>query len=387
MWLKNSRVVYIDTRWLFLKVMVLIVTAATTIAYFNWNKVTEVEFNSVELEARWTVSDSETIRQICDGLKKSKTIAGVKSPSGGTKVRLYSKREIREYLWDGSGYLLDLKTGKVIKADYNLSKHFELAALEIKNRSPFGEILDWKEVKEIFEIGERVVIRDIDTGIKFMARRTGGYTHADIVPLNREDTQNLRTIYKETINWKRRAVVVQIGKKKIAASLTGAPHVQGKYTDNDLEGKMGLYFSNEKKNYGNSLSHQMMIWKASGKTRKYLKNLSPEELIIAIFTAIDQQDLKTLKSMLKQPKFVKSNELEQVLGVTVTGLKKKDILSYDVTVSVSYKKGPYNKKRYFRIDLYKDDLNLCYLADNEFLDCLFVSENKALSQKKNDKRD
>ncbi len=368
MWSKTSRVVYIDTRWLFLKVLVAIIAFTTAITYWNWTRVTEIKFNSNEMEAQWIINHPKTIRQICSGIKKAKKTAGVNFPSDGIQVSLYSKMETREYLWNGSHYLLDKKTGNMIEVNSNLKEYFELAAREIKKRSPFGEILEWEEVKKLFEINNKALIREIDTGNKFTVIRTGGYSHADIEPLNREDTLRLKAIYNGTINWKRRAVVVEIGERKIAASLTGAPHGEGKIDNNDLHGKVGLYFFSKEKNSGVNLSHQLMIWKAAGKTKKYLQQISPEEHIIAIFTAIDQQDLKSLKFMLRQPEELKGNELEQIIGVTVTGMKKKDPLIYDVTVSVSLKKGPYNQKRYVRVNLHKESQMGCYLADNKFMD-------------------
>lgn len=367
MWSKTSRVVYIDTRWLFLKVMVFILAVIAVITYWNWTKVTEIEFISTELEANWKITHPEKIRQICTGLKKSRIITGDKSPTNGVEMRLYSKREVRAYLWDGSGCLVDKKTKNVIEPDSNLKKYFEKAVREIKSRSPFGEILDWKEVKGIFKVGSRALVKDIDTGNKFTVCRTGGYSHADIEPLSREDTIKLKAIYNGAMNWKRRAVVVQIGERKIAASLTGAPHGKGKINDNDLYGKVGLYFSDEEKNSGINISHQMMIWKAAGKTVNYLKKMNPKETIIAIFTAIDQQDLKSLKVMLKQPEQLKGYELAQVVGVTVTGMRRETNFNYDVTASVSLKKGPYNHKRRIRVKLYKDVQNGWYVVDNSFL--------------------
>lgn len=370
MWSKTSRVVYIDTRLLFFKVLVVVLAVFAVITYWNWTRVTKIRFISNELEANWTITHPETIKQIGLGLKESTTVTGVNAPSDGISMSLHSKREVREYLWDGTDYLLDKKTGNVIEIDGRLKKYLVLAKREIKIRSPFGEMLEWKEVQEIFKIGTRAVIRDLDSGNSFMACRTGGYSRADIEPLTREDTLKLKAIYNGTINWKRRAVVVQTGERKIAASLTGAPHGQGGITNNDLRGKAGLYFSNEEKNSGINISHQMMIWKAAGKTEKHLGKMNPEEAIIAMFTAIDQQDLKSLEFMVKQPEELKTNELSQIIGVTVTGMKKKSLLSYNVTVSVSLKKGPYNQKRHVTVNLNKDFKNGCYVADNKFLETI-----------------
>lgn len=78
--------------------------------------------------------------------------------------------------------------------------------------------------ENIFAVGTEAVVTDVDTGISFRAERTGGSNHSDTETLSKEDTAVFKKIYGGEWSWKRRAVIVTVGKQKIAASMTGMPH-------------------------------------------------------------------------------------------------------------------------------------------------------------------
>lgn len=78
--------------------------------------------------------------------------------------------------------------------------------------------------ENIFAVGTEAVVTDVDTGISFRVERTGGSNHSDTETLSKEDTAVLKKIYGGEWSWKRRAVIVTVGKQKIAASMTGMPH-------------------------------------------------------------------------------------------------------------------------------------------------------------------
>lgn len=79
-------------------------------------------------------------------------------------------------------------------------------------------------VENVFAVGTEAVVTDVDTGISFRVQRTGGSNHSDTEPLTEKDTAILKKIYGGQWGWERRAVIVTVGDRKIAGSMTGMPH-------------------------------------------------------------------------------------------------------------------------------------------------------------------
>lgn len=78
--------------------------------------------------------------------------------------------------------------------------------------------------KNIFAKGKKAVIYDVDTGLSFNVQRSFGYNHADCETLTSADTAIMKKIYGGVWSWTRRAVIVTVGGKRIAASMAGMPH-------------------------------------------------------------------------------------------------------------------------------------------------------------------
>lgn len=366
MFWKKSRVVYIDIRWIIIKIAIAVLVVFSAITYWQWTRVTLIEFYSPELESQWKVTDPFIIRRICTELKKSDRTEDKNVLPGGKIMKLGSRKETREYLFTESGYLLDTKGKLTIIPSPNLTSYLAQVDSELRKRSPFGELLNWDEVKQIFQIGHDAIVTDLDSGRKLAVKRTGGYSHADVEPKFEKDAAVLRYLCESKMVWKRRAVVIETGGRKIAASLTAAPHGKGSIKNNDFTGKIGLYFSGKDKAGGGNLSHRVMIWKAAGKTRQQLRNLTLEETIMVLFTALDQRDTKTLSLILSSPDKVNDYPVNKIIGVTVTRMRKIADFHYDVRVSVSLHQGPYNETRYAKISFKKDKTGV-YHADPVFL--------------------
>jgi hypothetical protein len=82
------------------------------------------------------------------------------------------------------------------------------------------------EALAIFAEGAEADILDIDTGITYRVRRvTGGYnTIADVETMSQRDTDRLLQTNGGDWGVQRRAVIVTIGNRRIAASIAPFPH-------------------------------------------------------------------------------------------------------------------------------------------------------------------
>lgn len=152
-----------------------------------------------------------------------------------------------------------------------------------------GEYLDWfKEVQYIFPIGTVATITDVDTGLNFKVMRTFGHRHADCETLTAGDTAILKQIWGGW-SWKRRAVIISIEDRHIAASSIAMPHAgkdiypalktvssrsggygkginYDKIKNNGMDGHICIHFKNSTLHRINKPDpeHQKMVKKAAG---------------------------------------------------------------------------------------------------------------------------
>jgi peptidoglycan hydrolase-like protein with peptidoglycan-binding domain len=150
-------------------------------------------------------------------------------------------------------------------------------------------LLPWfNGAEDIFKVGTNAIVTDVETGISFHVRRTGGVNHSDTETLSKEDTALLKKICGGEWNWERRAVLVTVEGHKIAASMTGMPHagrddkpariVVGGRSDgygvglnydsvkgNAMDGHFDIHFLNSRTHGTNRVDerHQSMIRKAA----------------------------------------------------------------------------------------------------------------------------
>jgi hypothetical protein len=78
--------------------------------------------------------------------------------------------------------------------------------------------------ERIFQIGNTATILDISTGLSFKVKRTYGYNHADCEALTDDDTAIMKRVFGGSWSWERRAVIVSVNGRRIAASMAGMPH-------------------------------------------------------------------------------------------------------------------------------------------------------------------
>ncbi|EOD00751.1 peptidoglycan-binding domain-containing protein [Caldisalinibacter kiritimatiensis] len=155
----------------------------------------------------------------------------------------------------------------------------------------YGEYLDWwTQVKgSLVNWYDILTIRDLDTGITFKVKVTGGSHHADVEPLTVKDAQALKKAWGGTYSWIRRAVVVYTKGRAIAASMNGMPHAgvdnkpsrvwvnwrSGGYgagtnydtvKGNGFDGHVCLHFKNSRTHSSNRIDegHQTQVKRAAG---------------------------------------------------------------------------------------------------------------------------
>lgn len=135
--------------------------------------------------------------------------------------------------------------------------------------------LDWFSAVDIFfEIGSIAKIIDIHTLKSFYVKRVGGSNHADIEPIDSENTQIFKTIIKKW-SWEKRPIWIQIKNSYFCASISGIPHGFSKITDNDLDGHLCVHFLNSKTHGTKKVDpeHQKCIELASNTSEKLFKFL------------------------------------------------------------------------------------------------------------------
>lgn len=94
---------------------------------------------------------------------------------------------------------------------------------KVAKKSPV-QLLDWwKSARFIFTKGRVAEITDVRTGRTFKIIRTMGTNHADCEALTKKDAQIIKSIWGG-FNWNVRPVIVKIGNRRLAASMSSMPH-------------------------------------------------------------------------------------------------------------------------------------------------------------------
>ena len=85
--------------------------------------------------------------------------------------------------------------------------------------------LDWFDVVDtFFEKYVTVRVIDVNTKKQYYVKRTGGYNHADVEPIDSANVDIFHSLYNYEWSWARRPVWVEINGVFVAASINGMPH-------------------------------------------------------------------------------------------------------------------------------------------------------------------
>lgn len=127
------------------------------------------------------------------------------------------------------------------------------------------EMLDWFEKgNRAFPIGTQAKVIDVETGRSFNVKRFSGIYHADSYPLTKADTAVMKRVYGGKWSWNRRAIWLVVGKRVLAASMNGMPHMRDANLDDDFEGHFCIHFYKSliHKTANECPDHQSMVMKA-----------------------------------------------------------------------------------------------------------------------------
>ncbi len=105
--------------------------------------------------------------------------------------------------------------------------------------------LSWYGVVDrLFAVGTTATVYDIESGLSFRIKRTFGTGHADCEALTQNDTNIMKKILGGEWSWERRAIVIEVAGRVIAASMNAMPHAGlDKYSE-------GSYINGRSSGYG-----------------------------------------------------------------------------------------------------------------------------------------
>jgi LysM repeat protein len=129
------------------------------------------------------------------------------------------------------------------------------------------ELVPWDEAKEIFPLRAIARVTDVETGLTFRVFRHGGHFHADSEPYSSDDTLVIWRIYGGHWSWRRRAIIVEVGGHRIAASMNGMPHGQSDIANNSFPGHFCIHFYGSRIHRSGRVDpdHQSKIMEALGR--------------------------------------------------------------------------------------------------------------------------
>ncbi|WP_324718060.1 hypothetical protein U7230_07295 [Carboxydochorda subterranea] len=233
----------------------------------------------------------------------------------------YPQGSAREFVALPDGTLRDAASGAPA-GGAALRQATQALGLELSEHL-FGEPLPWPEVDRMFPFDAEATIEDLRTGLWLRVRRYGGYRHADVEPVTRQDTAVLHRIFGGQWTWRRRPVVAIIQDRRIAASVNGMPHGNGLIAANDFPGHFCLHFLGSQVHASGRIdpSHQLMVHQASGRLIERLAEAPPAQLVQWALAAVQESDEAALHlTVTGWDATLARRLLENIRHVTIVGL-------------------------------------------------------------------
>ncbi|RXZ02076.1 hypothetical protein [Fictibacillus sp. S7] len=180
-----------------------------------------------------------------------------------------------------------------------------------------GTILKWEKVNRLLPTGKKFKVIDLETGFYFSVQRRAGNKHADVQPLTYKDTAVLKHLYNGKWSWRRRAILIPVKGKMLAASMHGMPHGAGAL-QNGFPGHFCIHFagSTTHKTRNADPSHKLMILKAGGKLQDYAHHANPHQIVQMYLLSLKENDPDLMKPVLPEKGVERKKLLKTGKGVT-----------------------------------------------------------------------
>lgn len=104
--------------------------------------------------------------------------------------------------------------------------------------------LNWFDsVNTLFPTYTRIRVIDVYSGKTYYVYRIGGSNHADVEPIDSENTEIFHSLYNYEYSWVRRPVWVELSDGLwVAGSINGYPHGQTYISGNNMDGHTCIHF-------------------------------------------------------------------------------------------------------------------------------------------------
>lgn len=355
--------------------------------FFVWHgvrdyneRIISMELISLSYPGKITIDREENLKRIREQLVEAHvTKASQVNPA--YRLVLTSRVGRQTFVFRDPGRLYDPRGGQIY-ALKDGGKCLEAYIKQLDSMNPYGELITWTQAKKIFSRYEKARIIDFETGLSFMVQRRAGSNHADAQPLTAEDSAIMKTIYNGKWSWRRRAIIVEVKERHLAASMNGMPHGAGAIAGNNFAGHFCIHFLDSKTHSGQvDLAHQLMVWKSAGKVGEMLAGANPTQVTRVMLTAMEQgdQDLAATLFLTSAdwPHSEIRQQLQKISWLTVSKISRTEqsqgkpeggSAELNLTVSYGLTDGTKVQNRKATLTLTKDLKTALWKIDPSFLD-------------------
>lgn len=275
------------------KIMLFIIPVAILVRVYWPTPPVEISFTALRWDAKLDIIDEQEKDIIVEAMRY---MHKMRQPAPPKQLALYSmtisnQQGEQVYLITEQGEFFS-PDGLLFLPSYKLREIANQYIARLERQSPYGQLISWPEARQIFSRYSKATVEDLDTGLRFNVQRRAGNLHADVQPLTAEDTAVMKEIYDDGWSWRRRAVIVEVGNRRLAASMNGMPHGAGEIRNNNFDGHFCIHFKDSATHQNPdrpNLAHQIMVWKAAGRLPELLAQASPQETLEIFFTAMGQR--------------------------------------------------------------------------------------------------
>jgi hypothetical protein len=182
---------------------------------------------------------------------------------------LLSQGGVKISIWRTAGIAYDNTENVFFVLNPDACRALDNGIVRLENNiaDRYCQLIPWEQARQYFPRYGKAEIIDIKTGKSFRVQRRAGSYHADCQPLTLADTKVMKEIYGGKWSWQRRAVIVAVDGKRIAASMAGQPHGAGAISGNGFPGHFCVHFWGSRVHASGRVDkkHARMILEAAGK--------------------------------------------------------------------------------------------------------------------------